>query len=247
MKRIVWLVCFCLFVVSAYAAGVYANGRNTVNAVLLSFADYTHYDKKMMNKKIMEDKLLEELMYMPEFSIMEHFPVQEALDAEEKFNNPLGAVSKIVDKTDYEAAFEVPDNDIDSKKEGDVLSPAKTRMIGNKYNADYLVHGTINYMEKNSKETFIPLKNSSLTITNPYLETLVTVRIIKADTGKIVWRRQETAISKENLWEYKDAKRNGKVGSGKFNDTMFDKALQKASVKIAKALREDIDAKKVIL
>lgn len=245
MRTLLLLFCFCVFGIPCFNE-VYAVNHNAVNVVLLSFADNTRYDKTLMNQKILENTLLEELMSMQELAVMEHFPVEEVLDAEEKFNKPMGDVSEMANKTDFATAFEVPDNDIAGKRAGETVSSAKTRMIGKKYNADYLIHGTIDYMKQDSRQTFIPLKDSSVSITNPYLETLVTVRIIKADTGKIIWCGQEEAVSKETLYEFRNANINAKVGTEKFNNTMIEKALQKAGLKIARALQGELTSKKLI-
>ena len=78
---------------------------------------------------------------------------------------------------------------------------------------------------------------------NPYLEALVTVRIIKAETGKVIWKMQEKGVSKESLIQYKGVT----LGTGEFNNTMFAEAMDKISVRIASDLQEDIAQKKLVL
>ena len=89
----------------------------------------------------------------------------------------------------------------------------------------------------------LPLKNSLFEMKNPYLEALVTVRIIKAETGKVIWKMQEKGVSKESLIQYKGVT----LGTGEFNNTMFTEAMDKISVRIASDLQEDIALKKLVL
>lgn len=243
--KIFFMLSCCCFLLSG-STQVFATGL-PASAVVLSFADNTKYEYIQDNTEIMESALLNELIMLPELSLMERTVINETLAAEEKLNKPLENVSVVVENADFKAAFEAAENDASSKAIGDKILPSTTRMLGEKYHADYLIHGTIDYMQKGKKQTFLPLKHSAVDITNPYLETLVTVRLIKADSGAIVWSKQERAVSKESLWSYKDTKHSAKIGSGTFSDTLFHNALEKASIKIVKALREDLKSKKLVL
>lgn len=245
MIKIVFIFSFCYFFLTG-SSYVFAAER-PVSAVVLSFADATQYETMQANTEIMESVLLNELIMLPELSLMERTVINEPLAVEEKLKKPLGNVSAVVENADFKTAFEAAENDVSSKSIGEKISPVTTRMIGEKYHVDYLIHGSIDYMQMSKKQTCLPMKHSVVDITNPYLETLVTVTLIKANTGEVVWRTQEKAVSKESLWAYKDAKRSAKIGSGKFNDTLFSKALEKVGIKIVKALREDLMDKKLIL
>ncbi len=217
-------------------------GTIPASAVLITFADRTPYSELHTNK-IIEPRLLEELSSIPELALMEHFAIQEALTVEKKLNTSLDDVSTVVESTDFQKAFETVNSNVTNKSVGAGILPAKTRMIGNKYHADYLIHGTIDYLGKNSKQIMLPLKNSLFEMKNPYLEALVTVRIIKAETGKVIWKKQEKGVSKESLIQYKGVT----LGTGEFNNTMFAEAMDKISVRIARDLQEDIALKKLVL
>lgn len=216
--------------------------KNSASAVVITFADRTPYSELHTNK-IIEPRLVEELTSLPELSLMEHFAIQEALTVEKKLNTTIDNVSAVVDNADFEKVFEAVNSNVTNKGTGAGILPAKTRMIGKKYHADYLIHGTIDYLGKNSKHIMIPLKNSLFEMNNPYLEAVVTIRIIKAETGKVVWKKQEKGVSKESLIQFKGVT----LGTGEFNNTMFREAMDKISIKIAKDLKEDLSLKKLVL
>jgi len=220
------------------------------SAVVITFADRTPYGELHANQ-IIEQSMLENLMYLPQLSLMEHHALQETLTAEQSLNKPLGSVSETVETGDFQKALEATKNGIGRKGAGETVSPAKTRMLGKKYHADYLIHGTIDYLGKNHHETMIPLPGSLFSINNPVMEALVTIRIIRADTGRIIWRRQEKGISKDSLLRYKGMKKGKNtdvtVGTKEFNNKMFIEAMEKISVKIVKAMKQDILDKKLVL
>ena len=240
---------FCLALSLVYLPVVVA-AETGASAVVISFADRTPYNELHANQ-IIEQSMLENLMYLPQLSLMEHHALQETLSVEQSLNKPLGSVSETVGTGDFRKALDAIKNGIGRKGTGETVSPAKTRMLGKKYHADYLIHGTIDYLGKNRHETIIPLPGSLFSINNPFMEAWVTVRIIRADTGKIVWCRQEKGVSKDCLLRYKEMKKEKitdvTMGSKDFNNKMFLDAMDKISVKIVKAMKQDILDKKLVL
>ncbi len=235
------IILFCSLCTFLYFGTCFAE-RTPATAVVISFADRTPYSELQTNR-IIEPRLVEELTSLPDLVLMEHFAIQEALSVERKLNSSIDNVSTIVDNTDFQKAFETVNSNVTNKGTGARILPAKTRMIGKKYHADYLIHGTIDYLGKNSKQIMLPLKNSLFEMKNPYLEALVTIRIIKAETGKVIWKKQEKGVSKESLIQFKGVT----LGTGVFNNTMFREAMDKISIKIAKDLQEDLSLNKLVL
>lgn len=69
------------------------------------------------------------------------------------------------------------------------------------------------------------------------------VRIIKADTGEVIWQKRVIGIS-----DQKQVKLGGgliNIGSAKLNANMYSKAMDKAATEIVNALVTDMDAKKL--
>ena len=69
-----------------------------------------------------------------------------------------------------------------------------------------------------------------------YLDAVVTIRLIKADTGEVIWLTQQRGASKESLWKYKGVA----IGSDELNNQLFVEALEKISKKVMKQMSEDM-------
>ena len=247
MNNLITVLCF---LISLLKVAIVVAAETGASAVVISFADRTPYGELHANQ-VIEQSILENLMYLPQLTLMEHYALQETLIAEQELNNPLGSVSRMVETNDFRKALDATKNGIGRKRKGESVSPVKTRMIGNKYHADYLIHGTIDYLGKNRHETMVPLPGLLFSIDNPRIEALVTVRIIHADTGKIIWSKQENGVSQDSLIRLKmmkkDKTQDMSFGTKEFNNKMFQEAMEKISVKIVKAVRQDMIDKKLVL
>ena len=247
MNRLIYLLC-AISLNICFPVLVYA--ETVANAVVISFADRTS-SAELHASEIIEQSILANLMEVPQIALMEHYALPDTMALESEINNPLESISKIVENNDFQRVLQATKNDIRRKHTGNLVSPAKTQAIGERYHADYLIHGTIDYLGKERKETTIPIPGAVFNFNSPYLEALVTIRIIRADTGRIVWCKQEKGVSKEGLLRYKDMKPDKTndviIGSKDSYDTMFMEAMEKIGVKIVKALKQDILDKKLIL
>ena len=86
-------------------------------------------------------------------------------------------------------------------------------------------------------------KNFTLDTKQPYLEAVATIRIIEADTGKILWSVRERGVAKDTLVKFKEIT-HGTIG---FSNTLFIEALDKICRKTADKLWQDLKNKKLIL
>lgn len=82
----------------------------------------------------------------------------------------------------------------------------------------------------------LPFPKYDFSYKAPYLDAVVTIRLIKADTGEVVWLAQKRGASKESLWKYKGVA----IGSDELNNQLFVEALEKIGKKVLKQIAEDI-------
>ena len=69
--------------------------------------------------------------------------------------------------------------------------------------AKYLLHGSIDYLGTGESSFMLPFPKYDFSYKAPYLDAVVTIRLIKADTGEVVWLAQKRGASKESLWRKK--------------------------------------------
>lgn len=117
---------------------------------------------------------------------MERRVIKEALDAERKLSLSAKDVDEVVANNDFATVFAAADNNLNEKIRGDYVPVKQTKLIGQKYHADYILHGTIEYLGKGKNYMMVPLPQFMVSSVNPYLEAWVTVRLIDAQSGKIL-------------------------------------------------------------
>lgn len=210
--------------------------------VFLRFTDNTPY-REMETSYIMDDLLLDRLLSIEAFCIMERSAAEDVLKIEDRLNVTDAGLDKAVAANDFSYIFNASNNDLTVKNEGEFIDSEITGNIGKKHHADYILHGSIDYLGKNSKTIMVPLHSFSFESSTPYLEAVVTIRIIKASTGEVVWVKKEKGVSKDSLVKF----RNASWGTGDFYNLLFYEALDKISQKISKALIEDLQSQQLIL
>lgn len=239
MQRIIQSLLMCVIAFSFSVA--YAAPRS-ISLVFLTFSDTTPYSE-MKTNEVIDDFLLEELLNLPSVHVMERRVIKEALDAEKQLTLKDGDVKEVVAANDYATVFAVAENDLNSKKMGDSIPLKNTRIIGNKYHADYILHGTIDYLGKGKNFMMVPLPHFFVSSVNPYLEARVTLRLIDAQTGRIIWSRKERGVSKDSLYNLKGFT----FGTGEFSNQLFVEAMKKISKKFAESLADDLEKGKLLL
>ena len=243
MLKTVWCFIaglFCFISVSVYAA------PHSISLVFLSFSDTTPYSE-MKTNEIIDDYLLEELLNIPFIHVMERRVIKEALDAERKLVLTDKDIKNVVATNDFATVFAAAENDLNSKKKGDSIPAEVTRVIGSRYHADYILHGTIDYLGKGKNFMMVPLPNFALSSVNPYLEAWVTLRLIEAKTGRVLWCRKEKGISKDSLYGIMKGTQGVSFGTSEFSNQFFVEAMKKVSKKFAKSFANDLETGKLIL
>ena len=121
--------------------------------------------------------------------------------------------------------------------EGDILDVELTSAIGQKYGADYLVYGTVNAVGRMSDSDGGQLLGISYNLSESGLCAVLTLRIVEAATGKVVFMSKETASAKNQSL----AAGVLKLGNDKLNTNMYYGAMEKTVDKLLKKfLQENI-------
>ena len=204
-----------------------------VSMVVLSFDDNTPY-KSWHTAGVMEEFMLSDIMNFHEFDLMERSTVKEAVIAEQSLNGTSG--DNIVGSDDFDAIYDGVAGQACLQRIGEKVNPDKTKYLGEAHHAKYLLHGSIDYLGTGESSFMSPLPAYDFSYKAPYLDAVVTIRLIKADTGEVIWLTQQRGASKESLWKYKGVA----IGSDELNNQLFVEALEKISKKVMKQMSEDM-------
>ena len=206
------------------------------STVVLRFVDNTQFSE-INTAKMAGELLLTELFDCKYLVLMERFPVDSALNAEDRINVTDEKEWEAVDNQDFDYLFQTKERNMNKKGCGDFVSKEETNVIGEKYHADYLLHGTIEFLGASVATDEILKYFTGISRTTPYLTAGIAVRLIHANTGEVVWAKRVRAISKDNYFEYKG------IGSGtkQLNSELFRKAIQKACEITRRELTTDFE------
>ena len=160
--------------------------------------------------------------------------MKEAVIAEQSLNGTSG--DNIVGSDDFDAIYDGVAGQACLQRIGDKVNPDKTKYLGEVHHAEYLLHGSIDYLGTGESSFMSPFPAYDFSYKAPYLDAVVTIRLIKADTGEVIWLTQQRGASKESLWKYKGVA----IGSDELNNQLFVEALEKISKKVMKQMSEDM-------
>lgn len=149
---------------------------------------------------------------------------------------------------------------IGEAKKGQVLSPDITRTIGKQHDANYIIQGSIDNIGtgRNVDEAFgqaASALGNTLSVfgasgagsiigafggsstEEKFLGVLVSLRLIKADSGEVIWSNR--VIGKSKIKEHSDKSKSIRVGSNKLSSEVYTKALDDAAEMIVQMLVAD--------
>ena len=149
---------------------------------------------------------------------------------------------------------------------GQLVIPQMTATIGAAHNAEYLIQGTIinlgtgNWWHEDDFEKMSDNINATSELLGSSMPTSsltsilsgidvnklgvgvqCDVRIIKAETGEVIWCKRVTGISEQTNLILGPVI----IGGRKLNNNLYTKAMDKAAKKIVDAMIEDINANKL--
>ena len=179
----------------------------------------------------------------------------------------LKGLEKAFESKDFSPLFESIGFDenraqsIATAQVGQIITPQMTSTIGAAHDAEYLIQGTIINLgtgawwqedfEKlsNTVNTTSELLGSSLSmssvssliggidVTKLGIGVQCDVRIIKAETGEVIWCKRVTGISEQTNLMLGPVI----IGSRKLNNNLYVKSMDKAAKKIVDAMIEDMN------
>lgn len=225
IKNIVQSVLLCLSISSTCFADT--------SVVILSFDDNTPY-KSWHTAEVMEEFLLSDIMNFPKLYLVERSTVKEAIIAEQSLNG--SNAENIIDTDDFDAIYDGVAGQACLQRIGDKVNPDKTKYLGEAHHAEYLLHGSIDYLGTGESSFMSSLPQYDFSYKAPSLDAVVTIRLIRAQTGEIIWLTQKRGVSKESLWKYHGVA----IGSDELNNQLFVEALEKISKKVMKQMTEDM-------
>lgn len=225
LKKIVTILLLCLCLSSS--------GFANVGMVVLSFDDNTPY-KSWHTAEVMGDLLLSDIINFPDIDLMERNTVKEVLTAEQSLNG--SNMENLAATDDFDIIYDNVAGQACLQKLGDKVNQEKSKYLGEVHHAKYLLHGSIDYLGTGESSFMSPFPAYDFSYKAPYLDAVVTIRLIKADTGEVIWLTQQRGASKESLWKYKGVA----IGSAELNNQLFVEALEKISKKVMKQMSEDM-------
>lgn len=233
-KIAVLLMCFC---------GNTSALESLPNIAFLQFVDNTQYSQ-LNTRNVFSELLLNELVELNDINIVEHGVINEALEEEKYLNNDNTLMNNAAENGDFAFLLENQRHfNIYSTKPGDFIPLDSVKRIGNKYCADYLLHGTIDKLgtEEEIHTEFMPI--FGLQKVKLYLTATTTVRLVEVKTGKVVWICKSIGVAKDRKYDAGIFS----AGADGFSATMYDEALADSARNLAKELNNAIEKKQLIL
>lgn len=216
------MIFFALQIVSA---------RQTTTLVVLGFDDKTQY-KGIGTKDIAADLILEQLINSGDFSVMERKVVH--IKEEERLYGTDEAIKNAMQEKDFFYLLGSYTNITEKKmriqtaRKGDYLDAEMTKNIGKKHQAELLLCGIINGVGSGEKNERNPLWKEK----DSFLWADFTLKLIRSETGEIVWTQQVVGKAKNRLIGVAGIH----VGSDGLSGDLFQGALEDAARKAVSSL-----------
>ena len=229
------------------------------SAVIMKFTDKTRF-YKIGSAEILSDLITEKLLASGKFHLKESYPIDISAErklyeknAAEHDNAEIAMQNENLDALFSGEGFNKNKAaNIDTAVTGQIVQPELTRAIGNKNGVDYLIQGTlenIGFAVKSDEnigtlskfigggigQIFAGAKSEK-----KFLGVEISLRIIEADTGKVVWDKK--VIGNSHVTSLKNNK--VAIGNDKLQEETFHKALNEAAENIVKAVLEDKNSQK---
>ena len=154
-------------------------------------------------------------------------------------SNPKGQAKASIDNSQAQT--------IGTAEVGQIISPSITSKIGKAHNAEYLIQGNIINMGSGSWQSDYEHATRDMpfdkTTTKAGISIQVDLRIIKASTGEVIWKKTATGTK---INERIDAFIFS-IGSSKLTSELYTKALEDAVEQISNALITDYKAHKLFV
>ena len=232
--------------------------------VMLRFTNDTRY-KNVDSASVLSDLVLEKLLASGKFNFVETNPIDEDIEAKlyDVKARELANAAQSMEDGNLNALFEGPGFDpeqaqsIKNAEAGQIISPEITAQIGKDHGAEYIIQGNVinlgngTWIDENVDlaSSLTDLASSSLGVpgfegfgkTTAGIGIQSELRIIKADTGKVVWKKvvmgKETK-SRTDVGVFK-------FGSAKLTSEVYSQAMENTVQKIVDEMLKDLDDNKL--
>lgn len=235
------------------------------SGVLMKFTDNTRF-YKIGSSEILSDLITEKLIASGKFRLKERYPIDISAErklyeknAAEKDNAEIAIETGNLDALFSGEGFnQNKAGNIDTAVTGQIVQPELTRAIGEKNGVEYLIQGTMEGIgfgvteDDSIGKTATQIAQMHGTIgtigkifsgaktQKKFLGVAVSMRIIEANTGKVVWDKKIVGYSHvTSLSNNKLA-----IGNKKLQEETFHKALNEAAENIVKAVIKDKNSQK---
>ena len=225
----------------------FALSYDTPTCILMKFSNDTRF-QSIDSASVLSDLVIEKMLKSEKFNLRETKPIDHDMETQlyrEKIRDIENAKSGMI-SGNFNALFEGPGFDPDlaesiaTAEVGQCISPSITSAIGRAHGAQYLIHGTIINLGNGAADDLfeggsgIPSFRQKRSI----LGVKTDLRLIKADTGEVVWRKIVTGSDSNTMTQIG---RFIKIGTSKLTSDNYQKALEDASQKIVDAMIEDMN------
>ena len=232
--------------------------------VMLRFTNDTRY-KNVDSASVLSDLVLEKLLASGKFNFVETNPIDEDIEAKlyDVKARELANAANSMEDGNLNVLFEGPGFDpeqaqsIKNAEAGQIISPEITAQIGKDHGTEYIIQGNVvnlgngTWIDENfdKASTASSLASSFLGVpglagfskTTSGIGIQSELRIIKADTGKVVWKKVVTA---------KETKSRTNVGMFKFGSAIltsevYSQTMEEAVQKIVDEMLQDLNNNKL--
>ena len=233
-------------------------------SIMLKFSNDTRF-KNVDSASVLSDLVMEKLLATGRFNFRETKPIDKNIEAMlyDIKAQELLTITSSRKKGNLNDLFEGADfngktrDTIGSTKVGDIIDPKITSKIGNEHGAEYILQGNIinlgngAFLNKDIEDAskianaitqMAGMGGFSVSEEQAGIGVDVDLRIIRASTGEVVWRKNVlgkklTTLSKFGMW---------KAGSTKLTSELYSAAMEDAAQKIADAIVGDLQARMFI-
>lgn len=180
--------------------------------VMLKFSNDTRY-KNVDSASVLSDLVLEKLLASGKFNFVETNPIDEDIEAKlyDVKARELANAAHSMEDGNLNALFEGPGFDpeqaqsIKNAEAGQIISPEITSQIGKEHGAKYIIQGNVinlgngDWLDKDINTLMNGVLSSWMgshaivAKTTSGIGIQSELRIIKADTGKVIWKKVVTA------------------------------------------------------
>lgn len=226
--------------------------------IMLKFSNDTRY-KNVDSAAVLSELVFEKLLATGKVNFNETKPIDQDMEIllyDEKMRD-VNNLQKSIAQGNFNTLFE--SSNFDSKhaqsvataQVGQIVSPSITSAIGNAHGAQYLIQGTvINLGQGSFSDNIDTTKTASSRGRSFYfyrkeaaVGVTVALRIIRAETGEVVWAKDVSAQKKTALTQLGMFM----VGTAKISTDMYSEMMDTAATKIVDALVSDPDARRLIM